>query len=277
MFPPESRDPRLSAVASRLGHLPAEIRLTIFGHAFHGNRVAVTAQSGCYCASSTTGPYRADHQWLLKVNSGTMSKPGSVPQRHLQAEAQRAFVQIALWEMHCKRAMVAFVRRMAALGYLSEVRHLRLSVDEADVVDDHAWNLQRDLVVFPNLRTVTFAPGQKGWTITIPEQLGSPNLWDENVMPRVWRVLESKEAYTDLREAFAAKAVRAYTLYFVFPVCFHLPPQPREGNAIPDGDPPRPQRQQPRWQLCVWRANLDDGSIERDWREMHLAQEATLD
>ncbi|ETI25592.1 hypothetical protein G647_02366 [Cladophialophora carrionii CBS 160.54] len=306
MFPPETRDPRLSAVVSRLSDLPAEIRLSIFEHAFRGNRVAVTAQSGCYCASSTTGPYRADHQWLLKLNTASSSSPTSW--RQLQGEAQRAFVQIALWELHCKRAMVAFVRRMAMLRYLGEVRHLRLSVDEVEVevnvdaevahdhtdartdvdlhVYDNVWNPQRDLVVFPNLRSVTFAPWEKGWTITIPERLGSRPLWDENVMPRMWRVLESKEAYRPLRETFADKT-RGYTLYFVFPICFHLPssqpqsppprrrPRPREGNANLDVDAPRSPL--PRWQLCVWRANLDHGIIERDWREMHLAQEATLD
>ncbi|KIX99912.1 uncharacterized protein Z520_04549 [Fonsecaea multimorphosa CBS 102226] len=244
----ESRDARLADVISRLTMLPAEIRWDVFAHAFRGNRVAVTAKSGCYCFSDATGPYRADHQWLLR----------SAPPGQVRREAQRVFIQMAMWELHCQRALQSFVNRMKTLHSLEYVRHVRLNVFEQL---EATWEL--DLDTFPNLRTVTFAPNPKGWTITVPQRAGSEELSDANVMLKVWHVLESRDGYGPVREAYEQKASRAYRMFFVFPIRFHLPETSRDGS--------------PRWQLSVWRANMDTGSIERDWREVHLVQEATLD
>ncbi|KIW23790.1 uncharacterized protein PV07_11963 [Cladophialophora immunda] len=245
-FPLETRDKRLADVISRLTKLPAEIRWDVFAHAFHGNRVAVTAKSGCYCFSDATGPYRADHQWLLK----------SAPPGQVRREAQRVFIQIAMWELHCHQALHSFVNRMKALHSLDDVRHVRLNVFELE----STWELNLDK--FPNLRSATFAPNPKGWTITIPHQADSEQLSDANVMLNVWRVLESRDGYGPVKEAFKQKT-RPYSMFFVFPIRFHLPETSQDGS--------------PRWQLSVWRANLDTGTIERNWREVHLVQEATLD
>ena len=250
LFPTEPRDKRLPNIVSRLRDLPAEIRWKIFEYAFRGNRVAVTAEWGCYCASKTTGPYRADHQWLLQR-----------PPPQVVGEAQRAFIQTAMWELHCKQAMYAFMGKMTVLRRLNDIRHVRLNVYELDII----WKL--DLRVFPYLKTATFAPWQKGWTIVIPEQLDSEHLSDENVMLKVWRVLDSKDAYKPVRRAFQ-DTMRLYQMYYVFPIRFHLPPEKSKAHLSDS---------QPRWQLCVWRANMDTRTIERDWREVHLAQEATLD
>ncbi|KAH0838960.1 hypothetical protein FOPE_05570 [Fonsecaea pedrosoi] len=247
-FPLETRDERLADVISQLVKLPAEIRWEVFAHAFKGNRVAVTAKSGCYCFSDATGPYRADHQWLLR----------SAPPGQVRREAQHVFIQMAMWELHCQQALHSFVNRMNALHSLSHVRHVRLNVFELEAT----WELNLDK--FPNLQTATFAPNPKGWTITIPEQAGSDQLSDANVMLHVWQVLESRDGYGPVMEAFNQKTRRrAYSMFFVFPIRFHLPETSRDGS--------------PRWQLSVWRANLDTGTIERSWREVHLVQEATLD
>ena len=249
-FPTETRDKRLSDIVTRLTDLPAELRLKIFGFAFLGNRVAVTAEWGCYCASTTTGPYRADHQWLLKS-----------PPPQVKGEATRVFIRTAMWEIHCMQAMQAFIGKITALRYLNEIRHLRLNVYELE----HVWKL--DLEAFPKLQSATFAPWQKGWTIVIPESADSEPLSDDNIMLKVWQVLNTKEAYDPVRQAFRDKS-RRHRMYFVFPIQFHL---------SPDEAKPQWSNTQPRWQLCVWRANLDTGVLERDWREVHLVQEATLD
>ncbi|OAP59318.1 hypothetical protein AYL99_06616 [Fonsecaea erecta] len=254
-FPLESRDTRLADVVSRLPKLPAEIRWAVFAHAFDGNRVAVTAPSGCYCFSAATGPYRADHQWLLQ----------SAPPGQVRQEAQRVFVQVAIWEPHCKHALHAFVSRMTALHRLGDVRHVRLNVFELE----STWALHLD--EFPNLRTATFAPNPKSWTITIPQLADSAELSDANVMSKVWDVLESRDGYGPVREAFKQKT-RRYRMLFVFPIRFHLPERPSRGCRRG-----RTNASAPRWQLSVWRANLDTGTIERDWQEVHLVQEATLD
>lgn len=244
-FPTETRDKRLLDVVSHLSDLPAEIRWRIFDHAFHGNRVAVTAKAGCYCFSDTTGPYRADHQWLLQ----------STLPRQVRREAQWAFIQGAMWELHCQQALKSFVDRMLALRSLDQVRHVRLNVFEVDL----RWEL--NLETFSKLRTATFSPWQKGWTIDIPEQANSELLSDANVMVKVWHVLESKDGYDPVLRAF--RQPRSYNMYFVFPIRFHLPEKTQSGS--------------PRWQLRIWRAHLDKGILERDWREVHLVQEATLD
>ena len=250
-FPTETRDQRLSEIVARLPDLPTEIRLKIFEHAFRGNRVAVTAESGCYCASRTTGPYRPDHKWLL----------GSSLPSQVREEAQRAFVQIAMLEIHCKQALSTFVGRMTALRYLDAIRHIRMNVYELDL----DWNL--DIRMFPKLQSVTFAPWQKGWTIVTPEYEHSEHLADANVMLKLWNVLNTKTAYNLVVQAYKDKS-RRYKMYFVFPIRFHL---------HLDEAKPHLSGSQPRWQLCVWRANLDKGTIERTWKEVHLVQEATLD
>ena len=248
----EPRDIRLADVVSRLYELPTEIRCKIFEHAFSGNRVAVTAKSGCYCFSENTGPYRADHQWLLN----------HVPPGQVRREAQCAFIRIAMWEVHCRQAMDSLVGRMAALHSLCEVRHVRLNVFELEA----NWKLYLGMLL--NLKTVTFGPWQKGWTIDIPAQPDSEQLSDENVMLKVWRVLESKAGYAPVLEAFEQKCSRRYQMYFVFPIRFYFPSDKEKVELV------WPSK---RWQLSIWRACLDAGKVERDWREVHLVQEATLD
>ena len=249
-FPTGPRNKHLADIVSRLGDLPAELRWKILKYAFGGNRVAVTAKHACYCATETTGPYRADHQWLLQT-----------PPPRVTGEAQRAFIQTAMWELHCKQAMYTFIERMRALHYLNEIRHIRLNVYELDP----AWTL--DLSVFPRLQTATFAPWQKGWTIVIPQQPDAEQLSDENVIEKVWYTLIFKKAYRPVRQAFEDKS-RTYKMFFVFPIRFHLSSDERS---------PQLSGNQPRWQLCIWRANLDKRTIERDWKEVHLVQEGTLD
>jgi hypothetical protein len=163
-----------------------------------------------------------------------------------------------MWELHCSRALDAFVSRMKALHYLGEVRHVRLSVFEFE----RDWKL--DLSAFPGLRTVTFAPWQKDWTII----MGSEELSDEKVLAKLWNVMRCKNGYEPVIRAFHGEG-RRYGMFSVFPIRFHLPTE--EGQE--DGS----MASEPRWQLCVWRANLDTGVVERDWREVHLVQEATLD
>ncbi len=245
LYPVDSRDKRLQKVVARLLELPAEIRRKIFEDAFNANRVAVTAKSGCYCFSDATGPYHAEHQWLVRADL-----PDQVRQ-----EAQRVFVETAMWELHCQQAFTAFVSRMTALHTLNNVRHVRMNVFEIE----SQWKL--NLEYFPKLLTATFSPWQKGWTIDVPEQADSELLSDVNVMDRVWRVLESKEGYGPVRDAF--KQPRRFRIHFVFPIRYLLPGKTGFGSPL--------------WQLSVWRANLDTGMIERNWREVHLVQEATLD
>ncbi|KIW94020.1 uncharacterized protein Z519_05336 [Cladophialophora bantiana CBS 173.52] len=144
---------------------------------------------------------------------------------------------------------------MKALHSLDEVRHVRLNVSELE----STWALNLDK--FPNLRTATFSPNPGTWTINIPQQAGSDQLLDANVMLKVWHVLESRDG-RPVREAFQKKT-RGYRIHFVFPIRFHLMEKSQNGS--------------PRWQLSVWRADLDRGTIERDWREVNLVQEATLD
>jgi len=245
LYPVDSRDKRLQKVVARLLELPAEIRRKIFEDAFNANRVAVTAKSGCYCFSDATGPYHAEHQWLVRADL-----PDQVRQ-----EAQRVFVETAMWELHCQQAFTAFVSRMTALHTLNNVRHVRMNVFEIE----SQWKL--NLEYFPKLLTATFSPWQKGWTIDVPEQADSELLSDVNVMDRVWRVLESKEGYGPVRDAF--KQPRRFRIHFVFPIRYLLPGKTGFGSPL--------------WQLSVWRADLDTGMIERTWQEVHLVQEATLD
>jgi hypothetical protein len=243
----EDPDKRLSEVVARLPELPAEIRHKIFEHAFIGNRVAVTSRHGCYCASETTGPYRADHRWLLK----------HAPSGLVKREAQCVFIQTAMWELHCQSAMDALSTRMKLPNGMQHIRHIRLNVFELEA------GPKIDLSRFSKLNSVTLCPWQKGWTIDVPEQAHSEALSDDNVMSRVWHKLESMPGYVPVLETFQDTTNRKYKMYFVFPIRFHLPVHAHD--------------RLPRWQLRVWRACLDNGSIERSWKEVHLVQEATLD
>lgn len=245
LFPIDGRDDRLAKIVSHLPELPVEIRWRIYEHAFWSNRVFVSTTSGCYCASDSRGPYRADHQWLLNADMPTQV-------RH---EARRAFVQLAIWEIHCQKALDVFTNRMTALRLVEGVRHVRLNVFEEEL------NWELDLRPFRNLSTVTFSPWQKGWTLTIPAQADSELLTDGNISRLLWEVLLSKPAYNALLESLMQP--RNYATLFVFPIRYHLPPNPGSGATL--------------WQLDVWRAHLDTGIIDRTWREVYLPQEATLD
>ena len=245
--PLDSRDPRLPKVSSRLLQLPPEIRYRIYELAFSGNRVVVTAKNGCYCSSETTGPYRADHRWLLTDVSGRVHRV-----------AQNTFIKLALWELHCMKAFNLFLKQLRALNSLSSVRHIRINVFETS--REH-WELP--LNQLPSLRTLTFAPWQKGWTIDIPEQEDSDALSDTSIMGKVHDVLRYKDGYAPVRDLISSH--RCFKVFFIFPIRFWLP------GKLPAESRPRC------WQLQIWRADFDSNTIDRNWREVHLVQEATLD
>ena len=242
-FDSRDRDPRLPKISSQLLQLPPEIRHRIYELAFDGNRVAITSRNGCYCASETTGPYRADHKWLLTELTG-----------RVRQDAQRAFVKLALWELHCVSAFTLFLTQMERLGALSCVRHIRINVFETS---RERWELPLDQLPF--LRSITFAPWQKGWTIDIPEQDGSEKLSDSSIMDKVYHVLGYKDGYEPVRSLIVRP--RNFKVFFVFPIRYLLS---GEGRLK-------------RWQLKIWRADFDANAIDRKWREVHLVQEATLD
>ncbi|RMZ76662.1 hypothetical protein DV738_g4780, partial [Chaetothyriales sp. CBS 135597] len=257
---PTERDKRLPDISKNLLDLPPEIRNRIYDLIFNGNRVAVSSRWGCYCASDATGPYNADHKWLLTNTRG-----------RLRQEAQHAFIQRAMWEIHCESACKLFLARLEQLGSLGAVRHIRLNVFET--------SREYDLLPLPpldqlrNLQTVTFAPWQKGWTIDIRAAYGdgSDKLSDASVMERVREVMLHKPGYKPVRDLIAssnssnttARRPRDYTVHFVFPVRYLLPSEADD--------------RRPHWRLRNWRANMDTGSIDRAWREVYLVQEATLD
>ena len=240
------RDPRLSKISSQLLRLPVEIRYRIYELAFHDNRVAVTAANGCYCASDTTGPYRFDHRWLLTEISGPVRR-----------DAQHAFIKLAMWELHCLSAFRLFLKRIAALNALEHVRHIRINVFETS---RERWQLP--LEQLPSLRSITFAPWQKGWTIDVPETEGLPALSDASIMEKVHDVLNYKDGYGPVRDLMTSQ--RDFKIYFVFPIRF-LQPGPQMESRLQ------------RWQLKIWRADFDANTVDRSWREVHLVQEGTLD
>ncbi|RMD40558.1 hypothetical protein DV735_g4578, partial [Chaetothyriales sp. CBS 134920] len=251
---PTERDKRLSSVSQNLLKLPPEIRNRIYDLIFNGNRVAVSSKVGCYCASDATGPYNADHKWLL----------AETPRGRVRQEAQEAFIQRAIWEIHCESAFQLFVARLQQLGSVHAVRHIRLNVFETS---REYWAMP-PLAQLSNLQTVTFAPWQKGWTIDIPasEGDGSGLLSDARVMQRVRELMLHKSGYEPVRDLIDANndnPTRPYAIHFVFPVRYLLPSSQRYSR--------------PRWQLKTWRANMDNGTIDREWREVYLVQEATLD
>ncbi|RMZ74826.1 hypothetical protein DV737_g5705, partial [Chaetothyriales sp. CBS 132003] len=172
----------------------------------------------------------------------------------VRQEAQDAFIMQAIWEIHCEGAFKLFLTRLGRLGSLSSVRHIRLNVFEISL---ERWHLP--LEQLPNLKTVTFAPWQKGWTIDIPAKDGSEKLSDASVMENVRHVMLHKVGYEQVRDLIATQ--REYSIHFVFPIRYLLP------------DKVHPYR----WQLKNWRANMDSGIIDREWREVYLVQEATLD
>jgi hypothetical protein len=204
-FPLDSRDPELANITSQLLQLPPEIRFRIYELAFGGNRVAVTARQGCYCASDTTGSYRADHTWLLTEVSG-----------RVRQDAQYAFIKLAMWELHCMTAFDLFLKRMRLLNALQYVRHIRVNVFETS--REH-WELPLDQL--PCLRTVTFSPWQKGWTVDIPEREGSEALSDSSVMTKVHEVLGYKDGYQPVKDLISSD--RSFRVFFVFPIRYLLP------------------------------------------------------
>jgi hypothetical protein len=216
-YPIVDKDRRLQAVTDNLLKLPAEIRSKIYDLAFDGNRVAVSASNGCYCASDATGPYQEDHRWLLKT----------VKDR-VQQDAQSAFIRRAVWELHCEAAFKFFIAKMAALKALSEVRHIRVSVFETS---REYWYLP--LHKLPQLKSVTFAPWQKGWTIDVAAKDGSDQLTDASIMQKVKDVMCYKDGYEPVRDLIHSQ--RQYTIHFVFPIRYLLP-----GKVLPY-----------RWQLRV--------------------------
>ena len=256
---PSEKDKRLGAVSANLLKLPAEIRARIYDLAFNGSRVAVTSNSGCFCASDGSGPYREDHRWLLTNVAG-----------QLRQEAQRAFIRRAMWELHCEGAFKLFIAKMSALGALLEVRHIRVNVFETS---REYWRLPLEKLT--NIRTVTFAPWQKGWTIDMPVREGSDHLSDSSIMEKIRSVMVCKDGYEPVRDLIASQ--RQYSIHFVFPIRYLQP-----GKVLPY-----------RWKLEVnlpltravtstdttktWRANMDTNTIDRGWHEIYLVQEATLD
>lgn len=156
-----ARDPRLPAISARLATaLPPEIRAHIWDLAFGGNRVAVTARSGCFCAGEQRGPWRAEHRWLLGLGQGKAAGEGEGEEEGLVAtrrDAVRAFVERALWEVHCPKAWEEWVGTMRRAGVLGCVRDVRVNVFETS---RECWEV--DTGVLTGLRSLTFTPWQKG-------------------------------------------------------------------------------------------------------------------
>ncbi|KAI9877282.1 MAG: hypothetical protein M1823_007127, partial [Watsoniomyces obsoletus] len=116
------------------------------------------------------------------------------------------------------------------LNTLSYVRHIRVSVFETS---REAWELPLDK--FPGLKSITFAPWQKGWTIDIPEREDSPALSDASIMEEVHRVLAYKDGYEPVRNLINGK---------------------RDFKVLK------------KWQLKTWRADFDANTIDRSWQEV---------
>ncbi|KPI42354.1 uncharacterized protein AB675_9560 [Cyphellophora attinorum] len=247
--------PGLAQITSKLLTLPAEIRARIYHHAFQGNRVAVTSVRGCYCGSVATGPYRDDLNWMLKLPRWG----------ELSYEVRRAFIGEALWEIHCEKAFEAFVARFRYLSngndaLLRQVRHIKVNVFE---IIRESWLVETN-VFGPALRSITFGPWQKGWTIDVPNAVESPDeLSDEKLMVRVTHAINTKHGYGFLKEAWEKGRVQrgGWKALFLFPIRYHV--KQKDGKK--------------RWQMQTWRADLDEGVIEKDWKDVHLVQEATLD
>jgi hypothetical protein len=249
-FPVEAKDLRLAAINDHLLDLPPEIRFRIYQFAFTENRVVVTSSQGCYCASESTGPYRSDHRYLVKDTTGP-----------LRQDAQHAFTSLVLWEIHCASAFNQFVNRMQYLDALTSVRHLRINVFETS---RQYWHLPFDK--FPHLTTVTFSPWQKGWTIDIAAPEGSPELSDSAVLERLLHMLKHTAGYQPVLDLVSSPTSRSFKILFVFPIRFKSPSENPEVCVSAW-----------RWQLRIWRAELDAETVDRDFREVHLHQEATLD
>ena len=188
----------------------------------------------------------------------------------MRNEATRVFVQVAMWEIHCERALRDFVARMNMLGLIGEVRHLRVLVNEIDPGQN--LDVEKSVVGnFPNLKSVTLAPWQKEWNVVMPYALDSAELSDGNVLARLGKVLERKEAYREVEE-LRRKGVRerGWRMFFAFAIRFYAGrEEDEEGRGVGLGEE--------RWQLRVWRADLDGGKVERGWSEVYVVQEATLD
>lgn len=209
--------PDLAHITSQLLTLPFEIRVRIYSHAFHGNRVAVTSTRGCYCATTQKGPYRDEHHWLFRLPAVS----------ELKREAQWAFVREALWEIHCEKAFDTFVVHLSDLshasdrGVLTQVRHLRINVFETSL---DSWTVDTE-IFGPALKSVIFGPWQKGWTIDITDAVENPDaLSDQNLMVRVNHIIDTKPGYEFLRRARdRARAQRGgWKPFFLFPIRYHV-------------------------------------------------------
>lgn len=226
-----ARDPRLPAISARLATaLPPEIRAYIYELAFGGNRVAVTASSGCYCAGQQRGPWRAEHRWLLAL--GEVKGEGMVETRR---DAVRGFTERALWEVHCPGAWEEWVGVMRRAGVLGSVRDIGVNVFE---LSRECWEVQTGLL--EGLRSVTFCPWQKGWTLDVAALEGSEELSDQNMMPLVRNILETKAGYGWMWEMvkMGREERGGWKLYFLLPV--------RYLHEV--------SRERKRWQLkvCFW-------------------------
>jgi hypothetical protein len=202
---PYKPDPRLTDISANLLSLPTELRAYIYHLAFHGNRVAVTSRVGCYCASTHTGRYRDDHHWLLNLPAGSA----------VRNDAQRGFVAETLWEVHCPAAFDVFVRVMRRARALDSVRHLLVNVFDTST---ESWVVQTER--FSQLRSVTFAPWQKGWTIDVPALLGTEEMSDRKVMEKVRAVVDTKHGYGFVRDCLqkGRHGRGGWTCHFLFPI-----------------------------------------------------------
>ena len=212
-MPPSDRDPRLAPITAKLLTLPPEIRQLIYHYAFHGNRVAVTCRSGCYCPSNKTGRYRAEHHWVLELSKAG-GKDAAVL-KPVRQDAQRGFVAEALWEVHCLSAWQLFEARMRQLRATASVKHVQVTVFETS---REGWVVGTG--AFQRLRSVTFCPWQKGWTCDVRAQLGSPELGDVAMMPRVRNVLETKSGYDWVWKmvSIGPEGRGGWKVYFLLPV-----------------------------------------------------------
>ena len=204
--------PQLFLITLQLLTLPSEIRARIYHFAFRGNRVAVTSKTGCYCATTTKGPYSDDHHWMLSLPGGGK----------LRQEVQKAFAREAFWEIHCENAFGEFTRTLRALspGYLGQVRHLKINIFDTSV---DSWNV--DLSVFaPGLKDVTFGLWQVGWTIDVPAKEGEPGMSDGAITQKVTHVVDTKAGYGYLRDCLRmGRASRGgWKCYFLFPIRYQV-------------------------------------------------------
>jgi hypothetical protein len=215
--PVDRPDPRLASVTAELLSLPAEIRATIYDLVFDQNRVTVTAREGCFCGSSAAYEhgYGSEHVWLLR-HPALYADAKSL---ELRRDVLGAFVSRARWEVHCAEAWKLFTIKMSACGMLNSVHHVQVNVFEPSV---DTWTLPTEK--FQQLRTITFSPWQKGWTIDVPAQEGHKDMSDESLMLRVRHAISTKPGYEYLRMMMEQGVQRrgGWKCFFLFPIRFHF-------------------------------------------------------